>query len=88
MRISYKVWLVGGIPIAIAIAAAIPVVFWLLLKAAERAPLWAGAGDRQARGAVGAAGAFGGVDGDPQAVKGFRMDPLGRIPFEGVDLVE
>ena len=35
MRISYKVWLVGGIPIAI--AAAIAVVAWLLLKEAERA---------------------------------------------------
>jgi signal transduction histidine kinase len=35
MRISYKVWLVGGIPIAI--AAAIAVVSWMLLKEAERA---------------------------------------------------
>ncbi len=35
MRISYKVWLVGGIPIAI--AAAIAVVAWFLLKEAERA---------------------------------------------------
>lgn len=35
MRISYKVWLVGGIPIAI--AAAIAVVAWLLLNEAERA---------------------------------------------------
>lgn len=35
MRISYKVWLVGGIPIAI--AAAIAVVSWLPLKEAERA---------------------------------------------------
>src|SRR5256885_301708 len=35
MRISYKVWLVGGIPIAI--AAAIAVVAWFLLNEAERA---------------------------------------------------
>lgn len=35
MRIAYKIWLVGGIPIAI--AAAIAVVSWLLLKEAERA---------------------------------------------------
>src|SRR4051812_22931656 len=35
MRISYKVWLVGGIPIAI--AAGIAVVAWFLLKEAERA---------------------------------------------------
>jgi hypothetical protein len=35
MRISYRIWLVGGIPIAI--AAAIAVVAWLLLKEAERA---------------------------------------------------
>src|SRR5215204_5508487 len=35
MRISYKIWLVGGIPIAI--AAAIAVVAWLLLSEAERA---------------------------------------------------
>jgi signal transduction histidine kinase len=35
LRISYKVWLVGGIPIAI--AAAIAVVAWLLLKEGERA---------------------------------------------------
>lgn len=35
MRISYRVWLVGGIPIAI--AAAIAVVSWMLLKEAERA---------------------------------------------------
>jgi signal transduction histidine kinase len=35
MRISYRVWLVGGIPIAI--AAAIAVVAWLLLAEAERA---------------------------------------------------
>ena len=35
MRISYKIWLVGGVPIAI--AAAIAVVSWLLLKEAERA---------------------------------------------------
>ena len=35
MRISYKVWLVGGIPIAI--AAGIAIVAWFLLKEAERA---------------------------------------------------
>src|SRR5215207_8241519 len=35
MRITYRVWLVGGIPIAI--AAAIAVVSWFLLKEAERA---------------------------------------------------
>lgn len=35
MRISYKVWLVGGIPIVI--AAAIAVIAWFLLKEAERA---------------------------------------------------
>ena len=35
MRISYKVWLVGGIPIVI--AAAIAVAAWLLLNEAERA---------------------------------------------------
>jgi signal transduction histidine kinase len=35
MRISYKVWLVGGIPIAL--AAGIAIVSWWLLKEAERA---------------------------------------------------
>jgi signal transduction histidine kinase len=35
MRISYKVWLVGGIPIFI--AAAVAVLAWMLLKEAERA---------------------------------------------------
>ena len=35
MRISYRIWLVGGIPIAV--AAAIAVVSWLALKEAERA---------------------------------------------------
>jgi len=35
MRITYRVWLVGGIPIAI--AAAIAVTSWFLLKEAERA---------------------------------------------------
>ncbi|BAT58319.1 sporulation kinase A [Variibacter gotjawalensis] len=35
MRISYKVWLVGGIPIAL--AAAIAVVAWLLLQESSRA---------------------------------------------------
>lgn len=87
MRISYKVWLVGGIPIAI--AAAIAVVSWLLLKEAERARLYGQAQEIVKREAPWVPLALSVVFmATRKAVKGFRMDPLGRIPFEAVDRVE